>query len=1052
MSKPLKGFITYSHENTEQKDELRKRLAVMEQQNELVTWDDGQLTPGDGALQKDILKKVADSDLLLYLVSAASLASENCKKELDKALERDIKIISIILEYCDWPHHQLSNFEVLPHKGKPISKWEDSSEGWQNVVDGIRRSVHKILTQTDLSSGRSEKDLRAELAFERANVRLLRSELDEAIEAYSQSIDLRPQVASSYNNRGVVYWKKGDFDLAITDFDKVIGLKSNDAKAYTNRGIVYSSKGDHDKAIIDHTKAIELKFNYAEAYNNRGAAYSEKGDHDEAIVDLTKSIELEPDNADTYNNLGVVYDRKGDHDKAIADYNKAIELEPSNVDVYNNRGAAYSKNGEYDRAISDLTKVIEFKPDSANAYIIRGIVYSDQGKHNFAIIDYNKAIELKSDSAEAYTNRGIIYGKMDEFDRAIEDFETAIKIKSDFAEAYHNRGNAYGKKGAFDVAIADYTKAIQLKPDYVEAYNYCGNAYLCIGEFNSALANFNKAIELKPTYAEAYYNRGNTYVLKNDFDRAIVDYTKVIQLKPDYVEVHNNRGNAYISKREYDLAIVDYTKAIELKPDDPLAYSNRGTTYCIRGEYDLAIKDYTKVIELRQDYADVYYNRGGVYSIKGEYALAIKDYDMAIKLKGVPAQVYYYRGETWLHLREWEKAKADLTTAKRSGVDITASFHNSCKDVETYERRYGVKFPEDIALLLTQRRRTRYPKTQKVLDDHGNPLESPNVVNLRAQLRNAGIPLGEYVKTKPAFGINAAPIEAFVVDEATRDKLIASHPSSADILKPFLHGQDLRRWHVDTPHQWLIFTHRGIAINDYPAILEHLKKYREPLRKRKGKQEWYELPASLGNAERFAQPKLVCPDTYNHQTFAVDTAGYYYGNTSYLIPTEETWLCGLLNSRTVEWFYSQVSNQLTIDPLRARSGYIQQIPIPNLTSTQKALIAKIVDYLIYLQQQPTINSKDLAHARDHIMLGYFERIIDGLVYESYLPEDLHKGDKHFFQPLLEEQLPSYEEIQADKMAVLRDIFELLYERTHLVRRNLYYLDSVKAVRIIEGKI
>ena len=212
------------------------------------------------------------------------------------------------------------------------------------------------------------------------------------------------------------------------------------------------------------------------------------------------------------------------------------------------------------------------------------------------------------------------------------------------------------------------------------------------------------------------------------------------------------------------------------------------------------------------------------------------------------------------------------------------------------------------------------------------------------------------------------------------------------------------------------------------------------------------MPASLGNAERFAQPKLVCPDTYNHQTFAVDTAGYYYGNTSYLISTEETWLCGLLNSRTVEWFYSQVSNQLTIDPLRARSGYIQQIPIPDLTSTQKALIAKIVDYLIYLQQQPTINSKDLAHARDHIMLGYFERIIDGLVYEVYLPEDLHKGDKHFFQPLLEEQLPSCEEIQADKMAVLRDIFELLYERTHLVRRNLYYLDSVKAVRIIEGKI
>ena len=406
----------------------------------------------------------------------------------------------------------------------------------------------------------------------------------------------------------------------------------------------------------------------------------------------------------------------------------------------------------------------------------------------------------------------------------------------------------------------------------------------------------------------------------------------------------------------------------------------------------------------------------------------------------------------WLHLQEWEKAKTDLTTAKRIGADIIAAFHNSYRDVETFEQRKGFRLPEDLTLLLTQRRRDRFPKKRRVLDANGNPIESPNVVNLRSQLRNAGMPLSEYIKAKSAFGINTASTEAFVVDKATRDKLIEAHPSSADILKPFLHGEDLRRWHVDTPHQWLIFAHRGIAINDYPAILKHLEKYRESLSKRKGKQEWYELPASLDDAERFAQPKLVCPNSYNHQTFAVDTAGYYYGNTSYLIPTEEKWLCGLLNSRTVEWFYSQVSDQLTGAELRARSGYLQQIPIPNLTSEQKALISKIVDYLIYLQQQPTINSKDLKHARDRVMLGYFERVIDGLVYEAYLPEDLHKGDKHFFQPLLDEQLPSYEEIEGDKMTVLRDIFELLYERTHLVRRNLYYLDSVKAVRIIEGKI
>ena len=733
-------------------------------------------------------------------------------------------------------------------------------------------------------------------------------------------------------------------------------------------------------------------------------------------------------------------------------YSFAYGNERNEAEGCNDRGIAYIKRNKLEQAIASFSKAIELNSSYANAYCNRGVVYYYKGEYERAIIDYNEAIELNSHHVIAYNNRGVAYGNKGEQEKAIGDFTRAIKTKPDYADAYNNRGNVYGSKSEYDRAIADYTKAIELKVNYTEAYNNRGNAYGNKGEYDRAIADYAKAIELNTKFADAYHNRAVAYYNRRDFDSAIKNYNIAVELSPKFANAYYGRGVAYGEKGDFDRAIKDYTKVVELNPNFTEAYYNRGVIYSYKGDFDRAIKDYTKAIELNPDDFKAYNNIGVAYIKKGEVDLAIKNYNAAIELNPDDAIAYCNRGEAWLRLKEWDKAKTDLIAAKKMGMDIIASFHNDHKNVETYEQRHHVKLPEDIALLLTQRRRTRYPKTQKVLDDHGKPLESPNVVNLRAQLRNTGMPLGKYVKAKPAFGINTAPTEAFVVDQATRDKLIAVHPLSVDILKPFLHGQDLKRWHVDTPHQWLIFTHRGIAINDYPAILQHLEKYRESLSKRKGKQEWYELPASLGNPERFAQPKLVCPDTYNHQTFAVDTAGYYYGNTSYLIPTEETWLCGLLNSRTVEWFYSQVSNQLTIDPLRARSGYIQQIPIPDLTSIQKALIAKIVDYLIYLQQQPTINSKDLAHARDHIMLGYFERIIDGLVYEVYLPEDLHKGDKHFFQPLLEEQLPSYEEIQADKMAVLRDIFELLYERTHLVRRNLYYLDSVKAVRIIEGKI
>ena len=186
MNKPLRGFITYSHKDAEQKDELQERLAVMEQQNELVTWDDCQLAPGDEALQEDILEKVADSDLLLYLVSAASLASKNCNRELAEALNQKIRVIPIILEDCDWLRHQISRFEVLPHKGKPINEWIPESTGWQNVVDGIWKAIEKINTQENLSSENTQNDQLAEWVFQQGNFLLMLDQISKAIEFYSR--------------------------------------------------------------------------------------------------------------------------------------------------------------------------------------------------------------------------------------------------------------------------------------------------------------------------------------------------------------------------------------------------------------------------------------------------------------------------------------------------------------------------------------------------------------------------------------------------------------------------------------------------------------------------------------------------------------------------------------------------------------------------------------------------------------------------------------------------------------------------------------------------
>ena len=83
---------------------------------------------------------------------------------------------------------------------------------------------------------------------------------------------------------------------------------------------------------------------------------------------------------------------------------------------------------------------------------------------------------------------------------------------------------------------------------------------------------------------------------------------------------------------------------------------------------------------------------------------------------------------------------------------------------------------------------------QASLDNSGWNLGSEEEQQLLLKIRQAGIPLGDYVKGKIYYGIKTGLNEAFVIDAITRDRLIAEDPRSAEVIKPFLAGRDIKRY------------------------------------------------------------------------------------------------------------------------------------------------------------------------------------------------------------------------------------------------------------------
>lgn len=85
--------------------------------------------------------------------------------------------------------------------------------------------------------------------------------LDEAIELYTRAIQLDPNLAAAYNNRGLAYDEKGDLGRAIADLDRAIQLDPNAAPTYYNRGLAHKALGKKAEAISDFEKFISLTDN-----------------------------------------------------------------------------------------------------------------------------------------------------------------------------------------------------------------------------------------------------------------------------------------------------------------------------------------------------------------------------------------------------------------------------------------------------------------------------------------------------------------------------------------------------------------------------------------------------------------------------------------------------------------------------------------------------------------------------------------------------------------------------------------------------------------------
>ncbi len=295
-----------------------------------------------------------------------------------------------------------------------------------------------------------------------------------------------------------------------------------------------------------------------------------------------------------------------------------------------------------------------------------------------------------------------------------------------------------------------------------------------------------------------------------------------------------------------------------------------------------------------------------------------------------------------------------------------------------------------------------YEVLRDALDDGGWSLSDKETQKLFLKISDSGVPLAQYVNKKIYRGILTGLNEAFVINKVTKDRLIQEHPSSAKVIKPFLAGRDIKRYAEPVVERYVILIPSGwtednmgissdpwaIVQATYPAVANHLEQFHEKAEKRWDKGDyWWEL-RPCAYYDEFEKPKIILPDISLRGNFTYDEKHAFVANTGYIIPVDDKYLLGVLNSKLTTFIYGSISSTYRGGYLRFIYQYLAQLPIrtidfynPDDVAMHDEMVA-LVDTMLGLHKQ----LPKLAGIKREVIEAQIEstdRAIDGLVYRLY---------------------------------------------------------------------
>jgi tetratricopeptide (TPR) repeat protein len=349
----------------------------------------------------------------------------------------------------------------------------------------------------------------------------------EALDAYTEAIEICPQHADYYTYRGDCHFELKNYRPAADDFRSAVRLDRTRVKDRVALGAALHKLDQPDAALAELQAALRQEPKNASALRWIGSVHFERKDYDAALAWYGKSLQAQPDSWATYYDRAACLAKVGRHPDAVADWKQCLRVDPRSSDAMFSLIEACAEHKDEATPWKILSERVESAPDDPLTYHWLAYFHKTNHRRQEAIEHYTLAIDLDPQSPVYFAARGELRYRLDEFQAAIDDYTAALLLDANQCGYFNGRGLALEELGKDQAALEDYSRAIALAPDNCGGHHNRSELYFKLGKLPEALADMTRAIEAHPDGLSHFAARGqihlamgNSALAKADFDEA----------------------------------------------------------------------------------------------------------------------------------------------------------------------------------------------------------------------------------------------------------------------------------------------------------------------------------------------------------------------------------------------------------------------------------------------------------------------------------------------------------------------------------------------------